>query len=144
MKYTQDIIIDLPREEVIRIFDNQENAFKWMEGLETWDPVSGEQGQEGAVSKMRFKMKKRELEIQETILKKELPERINFFFEAKGMENWNDNHFEAISAEQTKWTQSNVFKFKGMYKLMALMGSGMFKKQSMKSMTDFKNFAEKH
>lgn len=144
MKYSQDIIIDLPREEVIKIFNNQENAFKWMEGLQSWDAVSGEQGTEGAVSKMVFKNKKRELEMQETILKKELPDRINFLFEAKGVQNWNDNHFEAISDHQTKWTQSNVFKLKGFMKLFGLLGSGMFKKQSLKHMNAFKSFAENH
>ena len=142
MKYSSTVIIDLPREKVLELFDNSENMFKWQEGLQSFDHVSGEAGTEGAVSKMRYKSKKRELELQETIMKKNLPEHFNFLYEAKGVQNWNDNHFEAISEGQTKWTQSNVFKTKGMIKVFATLMPGMFKKQTRKAMNDFKAFAE--
>ena len=142
MKYSQEVIIDLPRQKVIVIFDNQANAFKWMKGLESWDQISGEIGQEGAKSKMVFKSKKREMEIVEEITKKQLPEIVNFVFTSKGVTNWNDNRFESISDTQTKWVQSNVFKCKGMIWVFAALMPGAFKKQSMKSMDDFKTFAE--
>ncbi|MBD3637410.1 MAG: SRPBCC family protein [Crocinitomicaceae bacterium] len=143
MKYSHEIVIDLPREKVIELFDNQENAFKWMEGLESWDPISGEQGKEGAKSKMVFKTKRGTMEMQEEITKYELPERINFVYTAKGVTNWNDNRFEPISDQQTRWIQSNVFKCRGMVRLFAFLMPGAFKKQSLKFMNDFKNFAEK-
>lgn len=142
MKYSQEITIDLPRERVIEIFNNQENAFKWMEGLETWDQVSGTPGEVGAISKMKFKSKRGVMEIQEEITKKDLPEMINFVFTSKGVTNWNDNRFEPVSDEQTKWVQSNVFKCKGMIWLFAALMPGAFKKQTQKSMNAFKKFAE--
>lgn len=143
MKYSNEIIIDLPREEVIQKFDNQDNAFKWMDGLQSWDMISGEQGEEGAKSKMVFKSRGRTMEMEEEITKKDLPDMINFVFTAKGVTNWNDNRFEPLDDNKTKWVQSNVFKFKGMIKVMAFFMPGAFKKQSVKSMNDFKQFAEK-
>ena len=142
MKYSHEITIDLPREKVLELFDDKENLFKWQEGLQSFDHVSGVEGEEGAVSKMVFKNGKRTMEMQETITKKNLPEHFNFIFEAKGVQNWNDNHFNAIAENQTKWTQSNVFKGTGMIKVFLILMPGMFKKQSLKYMNDFKAFAE--
>lgn len=142
MKYSSEILIDLPLDRVIELFDNADNLFKWQESLVSFDHVSGTPGEEGAISKMKFKTKKREMEMQETIMKKNLPHNFNFLYEAKGVQNWNDNRFESVSASQTKWTQSNVFKGKGMIKVFMAIMPGMFKKQTMKYMQDFKNFAE--
>lgn len=142
MKYSSEIEIDLPLNEVIDLFDDSDNMFKWQKGLQSFDHVSGTAGEEGAVSKMVFKTKKREMEMQETIMKKNLPHHFNFLFEAKGVQNWNDNHFESLSENKTKWTQSNVFKGKGMIKVFMFLMPGMFKKQTLTHMNDFKTFAE--
>lgn len=142
MKYTSEVIIDLPVNKVIELFDNSDNMFKWQKGLQSFDHVSGTPGEEGAVSKLKFKTKKREMEMQETIMKKNLPESFNFLFEAKGVQNWNDNRFESISDGQTKWRQSNVFKGKGMIKVFMTIMPGMFRKQTLQYMNDFKTFAE--
>lgn len=143
MKYSHEITIDLPREKVVELFNNQENAFKWMEGLESWDQLSGSPGEEGAKSRLKYQTKRGEMIIDEEITKKELPEMINFVFTSKGVTNWNDNRFESLNDNQTKWVQSNVFKCKGMVKIFAALMPGAFKKQSLKYMNDFKQFAEK-
>lgn len=143
MKYSNEIIIDLPRDEVIKKFNDPDSAFKWMEGLQSWDVISGEQGEEGTKSKMVFKSRGRTMEMEEEITKKDLPDMMNFVFTAKGVTNWNDNRFESIDENRTKWVQSNVFKFKGMIKVMAFFMPGAFKKQSVKYMNDFKQYAEK-
>ena len=113
-----------------------------MRGLESFDHISGQAGEEGAKSQLVFNNKKRTMGMMETITKKNLPDHISFLYQAQGVQNWNDNHFEAMSDSQTKWTQNNVFKFKGMVKFFALMMPGMFKKQSLRNMFDFKKFAE--
>jgi hypothetical protein len=142
MKYTSEVIIKLPREKVLELFDNEENLFKWQKGLVSFEHISGEKGEEGAVSKMQYKTKKREMILQETIVKKRLPEHLNFLYETKGVKNWNDNHFIALSGNETRWTQSNVFKTKGVITVFAVIAPGIFKKQTLKSMNDFKEFAE--
>jgi uncharacterized membrane protein len=142
MKYSGSITINLPIEKVIATFDNQENIFKWMEGLESFDHISGTPGEVGAKSKLVFKTKKRVMEMEEEITKKSFPEHFNFLYTSKEVKNWNDNHFESIDENTTKWTQSNVFRCKGAIWLFALLMPGMFKKQSMKYMEDFKRFAE--
>jgi hypothetical protein len=57
--YTVEIEIDLPRDQVIALFDNTENLFKWQTGLKDFEHISGEPGQPGAKSKLTYLYGKR-------------------------------------------------------------------------------------
>ena len=142
MKYTIDININLPREKVIELFDNQDNLEKWQCGLESFEHLSGEPGEVGAKSLIKYNMDKRKIEMTETILKKDLPNEYSFTFEAKGMWNQVDNYFEEIDANTTRWKSDNEFKGKGILAIMLFLMPGLFKKQSLKFMNNFKAFAE--
>ena len=52
MKYTREVVIDLPRDRVIELFDDADNLPKWQEGLQRFEHVSGEPGQPGAKSRL--------------------------------------------------------------------------------------------
>lgn len=41
MKFRQEIEINKPIEEVIPLFDNPDNMDKWMEGLQSFEHISG-------------------------------------------------------------------------------------------------------
>lgn len=142
MNYSLDIEIDLPIDKVITLFDSTENMFKWMEGLESFEALSGEPGQEGAKSKLLFKMGKREIEMVETITKKNLPDEFTATYDAKGVFNIVKNSFEKVSEDKTKYITEQEFQFKGFMKLIGFLMPGAFKKQSLKYMNDFKKFAE--
>lgn len=143
MKYTLELTIDLPRERVVELFDNVENLKEWQKGLQSFDHVSGEPGQVGAVSKLKYDMNGRIIDMIETITVRDLPDRFAGTYEAKGVWNAIDNRFEEVDENTTKWYAHNEFKFKGFMKLMSKIMPGAFKKQSFKFMIDFKNFAEK-
>ena len=142
MKYELEVDINLPREKVIELFDNQDNISKWQCGLESFEHLSGEPGTVGAKSLIKYNMNKRKIEMTETIIKKDLPNEYWFTFEAKGMWNQVENYFEVIDENTTKWRIDNDFKGKGMLALMLFLMPGMFKKQSLKFMNNFKAFAE--
>ena len=142
MKYTSEIKIDLPREKVIELYDNPDNLKQWQEGLESFEHLSGDPGTVGAKSLIKYKMGKRKIEMTETILKKDLPNNYDFLFEAKGVWNEVKNSFSEINPNQTKWTIENDFRGKGMMAVMMFLMPGMFKKQTMKFMISFKDFAE--
>ena len=142
MKYELEIEINLPREQVLELFDNQDNLAKWQEGLQSFEHLSGEPGTVGAKSLIKYKMGKREIEMTETITKKDLPNEYWFTFEAKGVWNSVDNYFEAKDVNTTGWKIVNDFRGSGMMKVMMILMPSMFKKQSLKFMNDFKAFAE--
>lgn len=143
MKYTVEIEINKPIDKVIELFDNVDNMGKWMEGLQSFEPISGTPGQVGAKSKLRFKMGKREIEMIETITVRNLPEEFSGTYEVDNVFNIVKNKFVKISEERTKYISENEFQFKGIFmKIIAFLMPGAFKKQSLHYLNAFKKFAE--
>ena len=142
MKYSSEVIINRPLAKVIELFDSEENMFKWQPDLISFEHLTGEKGEVGATSKLRYKMGKREIEMVETITVKDLPKEFSGTYEAKGVWNEVRNYFEEIDDNTTKWYTVCTFKFSGFMKLIALIMPGSFKKQSQKFLYQFKTFAE--
>jgi uncharacterized membrane protein len=142
MKYTVEIEINKPVSKVIELFNSVENMYKWMEGLEKFEPISGKPGEVGAKSKLTFKMKRGTLEMVETITVKNLPKEFSGTYDAKGVHNIVKNFFHELPDGKTRYVTDQEFQFKGFMKLLGFLMPGMFKKQSMKHLTAFKNFVE--
>lgn len=143
MKYSNEVILNLPLKKVIELFDSEENLFKWQPELISMEHLSGEKGEVGSKSKMNYKMGKREVEMIETITAKNLPKEFTATYEAKGVWNEMKNYFEEIDANTTRWQSDSHFEFSGFMKLIGIFMPGTFKKQSQKSLDRFKVFAEK-
>ena len=143
MKYTNEIEINKPIDKVIALFDNPDNLKKWMEGLQSVESLSGIPGHVGAKSLLEFKLGKREIKMIETVTAKNLPHEFTGTYEAKGVFNIVKNKFIDMPGQRTKYISEQELKFKGFMKLFGLLMPNAFKKQSMKHMNDFKNFAEK-
>lgn len=143
MKFTIEIIINLPVQRVTELFDNPDNLKHWMTGLESFEHISGSPGEPGAKSKLIFNHSGRKMVMIETITEKNLPENFAGTYETKGMLSINKNSFVAIAADKTKLISEQDFQLSGMYKLLGWLFPGSFKKQSLKFLTAFKEFAEK-
>lgn len=143
MKYTVSVEINQPLGRTIALFDNEENMFKWMDGLIGFDHIIGDKGEVGAKSRLRFKRGKREMAMIETIELKQLPEYIEMTYEAGPVFNRVISRFSEKDQNTTIYESENEFIFKswGM-KAMAFFMPGAFKKQSQKYLKDFKKFAE--
>jgi len=144
MKYTCQIEIDKPVETVVSLFDNADNMKKWMEGLQSFEPLSGTPGQPGAKSRLKFRMGSRQVEMIETITVRNLPHEFSGMYEMNGVVNNIKNFFKPLPGNRTNYITEQEFQFKGFMKLIGLLMPGMFKKQSMKYLIDFKNFVENH
>ncbi len=142
MKYSKEIIIDLPREEVISKMEKPENFKYWQKGFISYKHISGTPGKEGSRSKLKYKMGNREIEMIECIEKNNLPNELHTTYDAKGVYNIQKNYFEEETKNATRWISYNEFQFSGFMKLIGSLMPGMFKKQSYQYMKDFKTFAE--
>ncbi len=142
MKYTTDIEIDLPVQRVVELFDNPENLKQWMEGLQSFEHLSGTPGQPGAKSRLRFKMGSREVEMVETITVRNLPQEFSGTYEAKGVVNKSTHRFIPLGDKKTKYVSEQEFDLAGIMKFVAMAMPGAFKKQSLKYQQAFKRFAE--
>ena len=88
-------------------------------------------------------MNGRKVEMVETITKRNLPDEFSGTYEAKGVFNIQENFFKEDEPGKTKWITNSEFQFSGFMKLMGLFMPGAFKKETMKHMQSFKEFAEK-
>ena len=143
MKYSTEITIDLPRERVIELFDSFDNLVKWQPGLKSYEHLSGTPGEPGAKTRLLYDENGRDLEMIETVLRREMPDEFTGTYEAKGVWNWTSNRFFEDGADQTRWVLETEFKFSGLMKVMALFMRGAFPKRTLQSMNMFKTFAEK-
>ncbi len=142
MKYTNETIINLPLDKVVELFDSAENLSKWMEGLQSYEHLSGTPGQPGAKARLKFKMGGRDMEMIETITANHLPHELSGTYEMNGVVNTISNKFEKISENQTRYYTENEFKFHGFMQFVAFLMPGAFKRQSQKYLDAFKKFAE--
>lgn len=143
MKYSNEVVIQKPLSKVLELFDNSENMFEWMEGLKKVTPLTKEQGKVHSKMEMYFELGKRKMHIVETILEKNLPQKMCFEYKSIGMKNWVEIQFQEIDEQQTKYISENKFEFKGLFWLMQFFMKNTFIKQSQKYLNDFKTFAEK-
>ena len=142
MKYTIDISINIPRERVIELFDNPDNLPKWQEGLKSLVLLEGKAGQEGSSSKMVYSMRKSDLVITETVIRRNFPDLYSVRYKSKGVHNEVVNHFSEPEPGQTIWKVINEFRFGGMMALMAPFMKSAFTSNTLLNMERFKAFAE--
>lgn len=142
--YTVSVDIDLPRDKVIELFDNSDNMFKWQNGLQSFEHLSGEPGQSGAKSKMVYSDGKREIVLIETITQCNLPDEFNGTYEWDQGSNTLNNRFIELSDQKTRWESTCEYEMRSfMLKMMGTFFPGMFRKQNQKFMDNFKAFAER-
>lgn len=143
LEYDTTIVIDLPRDKVIELFDNADNMPKWQKGLQSFEHLSGKPGQVGAKSKLVYLMGSRRLEMIETITRRDLPDAFDGTYDVEGVHNVVENRFSELGPDRTLWESHNVFEMKSLVmKVVAFLMPGMFRKQSQKYAEDFKAFAE--
>ena len=142
MKYTVEIEINQPIDKVVALFNDEDNLFKWMQGLQSIEHLTGKPGEKGSTSKMLFKDGKREVEMIETIISNNLPEELIATYEAKGVYNLAKISFISITDNKTKYFTEQEFQLKGFMKIFGWIMPGAFKKQTTKYLSMFKEFTE--
>lgn len=144
MKFGGSIIIEKPLEEVTRYFADPAYLGHYQDGFIKKDIIKGAPGKEGTVSHMYYQIGKRELLLEETITKNNLPHSFKAFYHHEHMDNTMECNFKAMGpgttdyAYQFEYTRINWV----LPKLMAIFFPGMYRKQAEKWIQQFKAFVE--
>lgn len=145
MKFKGSVDIAKPRPEVIKYFSDPKYLGEFQDGFVKKELLSGQQGQDGAVSKMYYRYGKRDMELTETITANKLPETFESHYHHIHMDNTMKCTFVELDDQNTRYeyefeyTRINWF----MPKLIAILFPGMYRKQGEKWMRQFKEFVEK-
>ncbi len=137
-----EVDITLPRAKVVELFDNPDNWPKWQERLVSWEALEGTPGEKGGKRKLFHKIGRREIEMVETIESKNLPEEMTCLYTPTGAWNRVIYRFAESGPSETRWEFETEFRCTGVLRIMAFLMPGMFRKASLKDMTNFKRFAE--
>ena len=146
MKFTCNVEINKPKELVAKLFANPDYLKEYQDTFISKELISGNEGENGAVSKMLYKMGKGDMELIETILENNLPNSFFAEYHHKHMDNTMRCTFEALDENTTKYvSEIHYTTFRGFIpKAMALLFPKMFKKQVNKWLVNFKDFVEKN
>jgi hypothetical protein len=82
------------------------------------------------------------MEMLETIETLDLPQEYTVTYETKGVHNIVTNRFVKLPDNTTRCITETEFRFRGFMRIMAFFMQGSFKKQSLKYLEDFREFAE--
>lgn len=140
MKFKLELLINRPRAELWKIFDNAENMSKWQPTLTGRELVSGTPGQPGAISKLTYEEGGREFVLMEEIIHRDEPNRFDGMYKNNFADNTIQNTFIEQSQEQTLWVVETKFKFKTL--LMKIMGNVMKKNYVRRTQRDMQRFKE--
>lgn len=142
MQYTQEIIIDAPRDRVVELFTDPTHFAEWQPGLECYELVSGAQSQTGAKAELTTRAGNRVTGMTETIESNLLPDELIAIYETHGVWNRVVNQFVEVDDHTTRWIADNEFRFEGVRKALGLL-EGSFQRESSNIMDLFKGFVER-
>jgi uncharacterized membrane protein len=143
MKISHEIIINKSREDVWKIFDNIENMKKWQPTLKKFEHQGCQQGQVGAVSKLTYEERGRQIVMTETITGRKEPDEFSGEYTTPQAVNMITNKFVILDDARTKWVMDCEFKFKGLiWKLISPLLRGAISNRIAKDMNKFKQLAE--
>ena len=153
MRYTVSIEIDLPREQVVRLVSDPAGFPRWLRGLVSHEPVSGQPGEVGTRSRVVFRSGEQQLEAVETITRRDPADPADIAsatvvhydreIVGAGMSSVARERFTEAGAQKTLWESENEYRFDGLLmKVVGLVMPGAFRKQSRQHLEDFKAFAE--
>lgn len=146
MKFTCKTYINLPRSEVVKLWDNDNNFKEWQDGFVKIEYLFGEPRATGSQARIFLEQGKQKLELLETVIANYLPNELKAKYEHTHMTNTLTTRFKSVSEHKTEYiAEIEYTKFNGfMPKLMAFLFPGMFKRQTQKWLNQFKRFAEAH
>ncbi|UCH66066.1 MAG: SRPBCC family protein [Ignavibacterium sp.] len=142
MKYSIELIINKSRDKVWDKFDSVENFYKWQPTLTEFIHESGEAGQPGAKSRLKYRERNKDYEMTETITSRKKPEEFSGTYEMKGTKNFIKNKFTDVGEGKTKWELDSEFEFGGIFKLISPLMKGMIVKRTKTDMNRFKDLVE--
>jgi hypothetical protein len=143
MKYKLELILNRPRVDVWRIFDDPNSMDKWQPALAKIEYLEGMAGQPGSVAKLTFKNGEREYSLIEKVTYREEPTRLDGIFENEFAINTVKNTFLEKGINETLWKTEVEFKFKTLtMRIIGPFAKKRFAANTQRDMDRFKKFVE--
>lgn len=110
MKYVVEMMIDAPRDAVIKHYLDPESMKVWETGLSKIESIQGSLFEQGSVGYLHFNFGEHQMKMKVTNETINLPDHIIQIYEVPGAWNRCDNHFIELK-QQTRWIMDVEFRF---------------------------------
>lgn len=145
MQYTAQVTIQKHIKEVIMLFNNPLHLSHWNADMEYKEILQGKLGEPGCIAKVILKTPLMNVEMEEEMIKKELPSSIIFKYTSNGVSNTIEHEFSKMSQTETQYLLKGFFQFENpMAAMMSPMMAGIFETQAKNLTLAFKKFCEKN
>lgn len=142
MDYTRSTRVSGRRDEVAALFADASTWHEWQPPLLSVEVLEGTPPATGARSRLTFRRGRRSTMVMtETVEHSALPEQWNVIYEVDGVHNLCENRFTQADARTTLIEQRNVFRFTGFMRVVGLLFSRSFPRETEKSLEAFRAFA---
>lgn len=141
--YSEEITIDKPLPEVVRLFTAIEYFPEWQPDLQEYQTFRGTPLEEGAKTRLVYREAKNDtVKMVETILENNLPSNIKFKHSTDGVISYQ-NHIFSETEDGTLYRVDSEYDVDGLMKILNILSPNHFPKQTRRFMESFKEFAEK-
>lgn len=143
LRYTNEIVIDCPLEQVASVFSDKDQIGDWQRGFVSLKVTSGLPGANGSTAELLYLNRGKEMTMTETITDNGLPHHFHGRYDMPSIRNVQRNFFEALNDGSTRWRSETEFQFA--HWSMRILGRcmpGMFRNTSQRFMDDFKDWIE--
>ena len=142
MRFRKEITICADPASVWRVFDDPEIARRWMPELKSQTHVAGVPGEVGAVYEVIFDHSGRKLRAVTTVMEKREPEIMATVSDSESSITKMTYRFEPLPNNQTRWILDIEYRFKGLYKIVALFLRKSMHARADGEMRNFKQLVE--
>ena len=142
MNYLGEITIAAEPEFVWQVFDDPESTRIWQPSLKTYKQLSGTPGRIGCVYELVFDNNGRDIKAVAT-----LTERRDYAVMSSTIDSESSfatvvNRFEPVGDNHTRWIFEIEYRFKGLYRIVALFLRGSMRARASEEMKNFKELVE--
>jgi hypothetical protein len=138
-----ELEIAVPQDTVAGLFADPENATKWMDDVERYEPMSGVPGTPG--STYRLVPKTGQMVLVATVISRKLPTEVRLNLDASSVTVSVTGTFTPLSPDRTRLVSEEVFSFKRPFdKLFGFVAQRSIRSAHRRHMNAFKRFAEQH
>ena len=136
------VTIQRPADKVWELFMDPDNLQYWLTGFVSAEHLSGNIGETGSVSKLKFMERGKLMEVTETVLMAKPNQQYACIMKHETFEAETDVRFISFG-QRTEMIQTVQFSPKGFFmKLFMPIIKGALKKRMASELLSFKNFAE--
>ena len=136
------VTINRPAEKAWELFMNPDNLQHWLTGFVSAEHLSGNIGETGSVSKLKFMERGKIMEVTETVLIAKPNQQYAFIMKHETFETETDVRFISFG-QRTEMIQTVQFSPKDFFmKLFMPIIKGAMKKRMANELLSFKNFVE--